>query len=179
MLLSHHPPSQYDRTLRFASLRLCARCTGVLGGLLLGLSAPLMVPHIQLILPWYLAAVALPVLTLGIAGFIKNESGTRPSNNGERVVFGIVIGASFPLSWALSPWALLVLLVLVVAGQFVSAIALRRLGLLEDFFNQYFEGAVITADGEQDGKEGRRQLLCNCDRVGSKATGCDEAPFQQ
>ena len=103
------------------------------------------------------------------------KAGPDKATTGERIAFGLVIGASFPLSWALSPWASCLLLALIVAGQFISAITLRRLGLLDEFFNQYIEGAVIFADGEHEGTRGCGQSLCGCGPLAPKAGGRDTA----
>jgi len=34
MLISHHPPSQYDRTYSILGVLICARCSGILSGLI-------------------------------------------------------------------------------------------------------------------------------------------------
>jgi len=162
MVLSHHPPSQYDRTLHFAGKRWCARCSGVVLGMLAGglsLSTTALALHLSI---WYLLGIAAVTLSLGIFAFVRNEGGSRQSNNYERIAFGVVIGSLFPISWALSPWYFGILLLLIVAGQFVSAFALRRAGLLDSFFAQYFEAAMIWPGGETDEGGACGRMFCAC-----------------
>ena len=162
MVLSHHPPSQYDRTLHFAGRRWCARCSGALIGVLAGALIFSRTPMLLQLSVWHLAGIALFTLSLGIVAFVRNESGSRQSNNYERIVFGFALGCLFPVSWALSPWYFGALLLLIVLGQFISAIALRRAGLLDSFFAQYLDGAMIWPVEEESDAMSCGRIFCNC-----------------
>ena len=169
MVVSHHPPTQYERTLHVGRLRLCARCAGLLLGTALGivLSSPASTAAIA---AGYLVLVLeLGVLGLGIAAFVLNEAGRRASNNYERIVFGLSLGAFLPFAWRSGRWPLAGFLVLIVGGQFLSALLLRRLGVLDKFVAEYLEGAGVDSRAKQ----------LTADRCGRLFCGCTSTPLRQ
>jgi Predicted membrane protein (DUF2085) len=146
MVISHHPPAQYERTFLIGSLRLCARCVGMIFGLLFGGSILIFFPALIPKFPHLghlLMGFGFLTLALGIAAFVLNEAGIRVSNNFERVVFGLALGATLPIAWSAGFWFFGGLLILVLIGQFVSAILLRRINVLDRFVAEYLEGAEI------------------------------------
>ena len=162
MLLSHHPPSQYERTLHIAGYRCCARCSGVIIGVLVGapiLRATALLIYISV---WHFLCIAVVTLVFGVVAFVRNESGSRQSNNYERIAFGVVIGTLLPISWAISPWYFAVVLALLAVGQFASAFVLRRAGLLDRFFSEYLEGAMVSPSDEAANTNKCGRLFCAC-----------------
>ncbi|MEQ1726703.1 MAG: DUF2085 domain-containing protein [Sideroxydans sp.] len=142
MIISHHPPIQYDRTIRIANLRLCARCTGLYLGVMAEIAiepsfAPLLSTYVHL-------GLILLVLALGITAFVQNEIGLRKSNNAERITFGIGIGFLLALSWQNGAISFISALFLIVCGQFITAYYLRKYGHLERFVSEYIEGAAVN-----------------------------------
>lgn len=143
-MLSHHPPSQYDRTLHIGCVRVCARCFGLLVGIVSAISIMPYLPAFGISSPITLLVVAALVLGLGITAFVLNEVGSRASNNYERFLFGLSLGCLLYLAWISGLWLFLGMVSLVVAGQFATAILLRRLRVLDRFINEYLEGAMET-----------------------------------
>lgn len=163
MIFSHHPPVQYERTLKLFSLRICARCFGVAFGITSAYAIVVAVPStLRLINQWVLLTAFLAVLVLGIEIFIRNESQSRRSNNLERICFGFVIGAIFTF-FLLMNWIVAILaLALIVLGQFYTAFRLRRLGILTKFIAEYIEGAAVHHQPEAY-FAGRSYFLCPCE----------------
>ena len=162
MVLSHHPPSQYERTLHVAGCRWCARCSGVLIGVLVGaliLRATALLLYVSV---WHFLCITAVTLVFGVVAFVRNESGVRRSNNYERIAFGLVIGALLPIIWAISPWYFAVVLALLAVGQFASALMLRRAGLLDRFFSEYLEGAMVSPSDEAANTNKCGRLFCAC-----------------
>lgn len=95
-LLSHHEPSEWYRCyhlrVRERSVRLCARCTGVYPGIVLGLATFLLAPaH-----PLHLAlVVALPLPAL--VDWTLTSFGTRRGANPVRTVTGGLLGYGYGL----------------------------------------------------------------------------------
>lgn len=162
MVLSHHPPAQYDRTLHVAGQRLCARCTGLVLGVLIGAGAINTPMADSLSSNWLLAGIAVLILSLGVIAFVLNESGLRRSNNYERILFGLIFGSLFPLAWSFSWLHVAGLVAFTIAGQFASAFALQRLGVLDRFFAEYFEGAMIWPDGDSKDRNECGRFFCAC-----------------
>jgi uncharacterized membrane protein len=146
MVISHHPPSQYDRTLRLGSVRVCARCSGLFLGTVSSIAVVHFFPLQSIPSNTTILVVALPVLGLGIAAFVLNEAGIRVSNNYERLLFGLVLGSLLCVTWVSGLWPFLGLVVLVVTGQFIAALLLRRLGVLDRFVCEYLEGAIENSE---------------------------------
>ncbi len=157
MVISHHPPSQYDRTLHFGSIRVCARCSGLVGGILVGILSPIASTGLA---PAVVVGLALGVIIVGIWAFVLNEAATRASSNVERILFGLLLGLA--LAWTLQGgWPYFAgLLGAIVGGQFASAFVLRRLGVLDRFFDEYLSGAIIQGSGEEAVRCG--QMFCKC-----------------
>lgn len=161
-MLSHHPPSQYDRTLHIGRVRICARCAGLLVGIVSAIALMPHLPTFRILSTITLLAATASVLGLGIAAFVFNEVGSRASNNYERLLFGFAIGCIIYLAWISGPWPFFGMLVLVVVGQFATALLLRRLCVLDRFINEYLEGAMegMSPDGGSSSRCG--QFFCTC-----------------
>lgn len=158
-MISHHPPVQYDRTILIAGLRLCARCTGLLGGLLLGVMVLMAAPGGDFLTMPVLLGLVMVVLVLGVIAFVQNEIGLRQSNNAERIAFGLSLGFLWAISWEKGVYAFLVVVAFIVCGQFASAHLLRKYGHLDRFVSEYIDGAIVKQPTESYCCE---QLLCTC-----------------
>ncbi len=150
MVVSHHPPTQYERTLHVGRIRLCARCTGLLFGTAsVGIALSLFTSTAAILAGYLVLALELGVLGLGITAFVLNEAGRRASSNYERFVFGLLLGALLPFAWRCGSWPFVGFLALVVGGQFLAALFLRRLGVLDKFVAEYLEGAAVEPQAQQ------------------------------
>lgn len=161
MVLSHHPPSQYDRTLHIGCIRVCARCTGLLWGVIFGITIVSCLPGFKTPSFITLFVIATFVLGLGITAFVLNEIGKRASNNYERLLFGLLLGCVIYFTWLSGVWPFIGLLVLIVVGQFISALLLRKLGSLDKFLNEYLEGAMVDSSYSGE-KQACCRHFCSC-----------------
>ena len=159
MVFSHHPPSQYERTLHLGPIRLCARCTGLVLGISLGLLLLVMGFKAD---SFTTLLLGLATIVLGISAFVMNETGYRRSNNGERILFGILLGASLPLMWQHGFWFFSSLIVAIVIGQFVSAFLLQRFGVLDRFFDEYITGAIVSSTQPDPSVDQCGRIFCKC-----------------
>jgi len=95
LLISHHPPAQYSRTIRIRlgrarALRLCARCTGEAAGLVFTLCALGHLTHVPT--PGLLAmSVVLPIPA--IADWSTQAMEWRESSNPIRLLTGALFAA--------------------------------------------------------------------------------------
>lgn len=91
MLLSHHPPRDFDHTVRLFGIRLCARCTGVFVGIVIcwvcdgGPAKPSSVTHL---------AACLLVPMPALLDFTLHEIGWWRGHNLMRLLTGGLFGAA-------------------------------------------------------------------------------------
>jgi uncharacterized membrane protein len=93
LLLSHHPPCQYNRTLLipWLNIRVCARCFGELVGMIMSLWLLVGVRPV----PSYWLVMAVSVLTLpAIVDWSTQAIGWRESNNYLRILTGGMFAAA-------------------------------------------------------------------------------------
>jgi len=141
MLLSHHAPSDYDRTWKVGSVHVCVRCLGVAVGTVATLIfwkkwAPLPAPLFLII--------AMP----GVIDFTLHELGLSVSSGTRRFFTGLLFGffaaallrATFETR--LEQFMLYISWFLLL--QTMSAIVLKRSGRLDQLLRKY-EGAVYVA----------------------------------
>jgi uncharacterized membrane protein len=149
ILVSHHLPPRYDRTIpvrtRRRTIHICARCTGqLLGGvgfLLLYLgsstaSLPLFVASTQL---WF-AFAPLPAAI----DWVTQSSGTRESTNAFRLASGALLALALTDALALlftERWTFLLAAVL-VAGLYLGVILLilKLTGAWRRVLEEHFPG---------------------------------------
>jgi hypothetical protein len=105
-----------------------------------------------------LVGVITLLLILGVTAFVRHETGSRHSNNGERIAFGLGLGISMALSWDLGLSVFLTIVALIIGGQFISAYLLHERGHLERFVDEYLEGATISQPGDLDESRSWRVL---------------------
>lgn len=161
MVISHHPPSQYERTIRIFGLRICVRCFGVAIGIGLGILCAeyWLTDTISFML---IVCLFIATLFMGIEAFVRNETGTRASSNVERIAFGLMIG--FLIVWGTTyAWLFLLFFsLLILCGQFYAAMRLRANNVLDKFVGEYLLGAVVEHDSTTHHK-GSWYLFCPCD----------------
>lgn len=92
-LLSHHQEEQYSRTIKITnSVRLCARCTGMVLGFI-----SLLIINFFLI-PYFTWFIALPLMLLmiipALVDWLTQKFRKRESNNVLRILTGFLLGGS-------------------------------------------------------------------------------------
>lgn len=141
MVLSHHPPCQYNRTLRIFNVRVCVRCTGIASGVLFALLICHYFP-----VPFIAGIITGFILPLpAILNFTLNELGITRNNTFKRMVTGIMMGLSLGiafLSLLSEHWLSGLMMILwILLLEFAVALTLHRAGILEKFVKEY-EDAV-------------------------------------
>lgn len=134
MLLSHHPPSQYCRTYKILGIRVCARCTGIIMGIIIGI-----ITNLSKIDFFFLLIFPIPTFL----NFILQEQKIVPSLNMLKMILSIPLGiyllelirlTFFDLKYGIILIAYLILI------QFLSAFILFKTGDLEKLVNEYEKG---------------------------------------
>ncbi len=92
MVLTHHLPEEYDHTLKFGRLYFCARCSGMLLGVVVGFfpwpgQQPALLPLVPL---WVSLFLPLPAF----AGYVAHLLWNRRISNVQRVLTGILLGVA-------------------------------------------------------------------------------------
>jgi uncharacterized membrane protein len=131
MLLSHHPPSMYGHCLRVRvggrSVYLCARCTGIYGGLILGI-AVLFFLNISLTPSWFWFLVALAIGFTTVIDWMSQRLTPRKTTNLVRAGTGFMSGLSLAIIFLLSDlfYMLIALVVMSASIGLTSLIEGRR-----------------------------------------------------
>lgn len=141
MLLSHHPPSDLDRTFRVGGIHICTRCFGVLLGAATFATLQIRACNLASIIPAWLSML-LPLVA--VADFAAHELGWWPSNNGKRLISGALLGTTvgsgvFSLLMGLTLLGVS-LLAWLAALAFGVAFALRIAGRLQRYVERYESG---------------------------------------
>lgn len=141
MLLSHHAPSDYDRTWTVGSVHVCVRCLGVAVGTAATLGS--WKEWSAFPMPLFLF-VAVP----GVLDFTLHELGASASSGARRFLTGLLFGFFAAALLRAVIETRLVRLVLYLSWflllQAMSAIALKRSGRLDQLLRRY-EDAVHVA----------------------------------
>ena len=122
-LISHHPPSQFGHCLRLSfrgrSIYFCARCTGLYGGLALGVVGILL---LNLVLEpswlWFMVALALGFTT--VVDWMTQRIARRKTTNHIRFVTGIGSGVGLAMVFLLSN----LVFMLITLGVMVASVGL-------------------------------------------------------
>jgi uncharacterized membrane protein len=141
MVLSHHPPCQYNRTFTLLGIRFCVRCTGILAGILLWVIVFYLTD-----LPFYLTFITGFLFPLpAILNFTLNELGKRKNSNSKRTITGILmglaIGTAFGFLLTGRIWPGIAIIAWIILLEFAVALILRQAGVLDKFIREY-EDAV-------------------------------------
>jgi uncharacterized membrane protein len=137
MLISHHPPSQYCRTYKIFELRFCARCSGIIVGILLSFV-------LNLNFSWELL-ILFPLPTF--INFLIQELKWIKSLNYLKTLFTIPLGfyiykmleCIINLDFIL----FLTMFLYVLIIEFVIAIILNQNKKLEPLIKEYENGIYI------------------------------------
>ena len=140
MLLSHHPPCQYNRTFLIFGKRFCVRCTGILLGIFIS-TIFLFIKKFD----WWLILTILLILPLpAIFNFTLNELGKIKNNNIKRFITGGLLGISIGLALIELFFGIFLLGFFIILYIFfleiIVVIILNNVGVLESFIKQYEEG---------------------------------------
>jgi uncharacterized membrane protein len=140
MLLSHHPPVDYDRTWTIGAVRVCVRCLGVAVGTTLALALWDNAPGVPVVA---ILAAAVP----GVLDFTLHELRLSTSCQARRFLTGASFGvfvAAFLRTAVQGPLSRFVLyLCWLVLLEGACALALRCAGRLEGLLTRYEEGTRI------------------------------------
>lgn len=120
MLLSHHPPSLYGHCLRVTfrgrSLYFCGRCTGIYGGLGLGMVFLLL---FQVDLNpswfWFLLSVILGFTT--VADWMSQRLTPRKTTNHIRAITGFGSGFGLAIVFLLGDLSFMLVALVIMAGS--------------------------------------------------------------
>lgn len=140
MLLSHHPPCDYDRTWKVGALPICVRCLGVVIGTALGLACWNELSKLPL---WFVLAMAIP----GVADFTLHELHYSASNGARRFLTGVSFGvfaSAFCMAVTNGYWVRVGLcLIWFFFLQLIVTIVLRCAGQIENIIEKYEKGLFV------------------------------------
>ncbi len=122
-LISHHPPSQYGHCLRVSvrgrSIYFCARCTGLYGGLALGVAGIFL---LNLVLEpswlWFMVALALGFTT--VVDWMTQRIARRKTTNHIRFITGVGSGLGLAIVFLLSN----LVFMLITLGVMIASVGL-------------------------------------------------------
>lgn len=149
LLLSHHPPSQKNRTFRVPigrgeELRLCARCVGQTIGAVVALVIPISCSTWP---QWYCVLLVSGMSLPAIIDWTTQTLGYRESHNILRVITGALFAAGCILIVRLFISrcfiASLVSLFVLVIQSIIAIVILRRSGSIEDVLRELEEQAAL------------------------------------
>jgi len=140
MLISHHPPCQYDRTYCFLGIRCCSRCTGIIIGII---SSIIFISFVAI--DFTVILITVVVLPLpAIANFTLNELGKTKNNNIKRILTGFLLGITigFALDYLICGNYLYGILIIfwIFFLEIIVTIILHKANILEYFIKQYEDG---------------------------------------
>ena len=145
MLTSHHPPCDYDRTFKIASIRICTRCFGVLLGVLTSILLQVNSNILASTIPiWVLFLLPLPA----VFDFIAHELDLWRSNNAKRLASGLLLGFAVGVGGCAIFSGDVFLGFLQIAWlailEFGVAFTLRCAGRLDGYVERYEKGVRKT-----------------------------------
>ena len=148
MLVSHHAPCDYDRTLSLFRHRVCVRCLGMFGGLLFGCYINLVCNEIP---SAWLVTVGLCLTLPAAFDFTAHELIKKyRSTNFRRFItggmFGVAVGACLAHAWQGERWPLLFLLAYLALLELVIAGLFRVYGHLDSYVARYTAAVYIDED---------------------------------
>jgi len=143
MIISHHAPIDYDRTLKFFNIRVCARCSGVFIGLitiLLIFSTIIITRKIYLV---YLISFLLPLPAM--LDFMGHELKWYKSNNFIRIFSGILLGIPLGVSIVLTKVSFYYLFLIIVWYCLIEIFVVHFFKIknhLDNYYTKYTNGIV-------------------------------------
>ena len=140
MIVSHHPPTQYNRTFRLCGVRFCTRCTGIF----LGTVTMFFVLKEKAFDfgAFYFVFLLLPVPA--VLNFSLTELGKIKNSHYQRLLTGFLLGNTvgfmvYHLFFESLFWAF-ISLGIILSLEISVALILHKKGKLESFFQQYEDG---------------------------------------
>ncbi|MGY5875841.1 MAG: DUF2085 domain-containing protein [Candidatus Thorarchaeota archaeon] len=131
MMISHHPPSLFGHCLRLTfrgrSLYMCARCTGIYGGLFVGL-AVLFLSRAVLTPSWLWFLFSLAIGFSTVFDWVTQRLTPRKTTVRVRAITGLLSGISLAIIFYLADlfYMLVALVVMGVTVTGVSILETRR-----------------------------------------------------
>ena len=147
MLISHHPPCDYDKTWRIGQIRVCTRCLGIICAVLIVVG--LADFKFSLANSW-IFFLPLPA----VADFLAHETGRRRSNNTQRFLTGFLIG--MPLGCCVLAFAAgclfygFLIALWLICLEFVTALLLKKSGKFEGYLLKYEKAARCSDLSEKE-----------------------------
>lgn len=141
MLISHHPPSEYDHTFALKNLRICARCLGICAGIVAVFLLRARINYINQFLLIIASAISpFPA----IADFLAHEIGHWRSSNFIRLTTGTILGlaigiyANLIIGGEIIKGIILIFWIIVL--EFGVAFILKYAKILDSFVDKYENG---------------------------------------
>ena len=120
MLLSHHPPSLYGHCLRVSfrgrSLYFCGRCTGIYGGLGLGMLLILMF-QLDLTPKWFWFFLSLVLGFTTVVDWMSQRLTPRKTTNHIRAITGFCSGFGLAVIFLLGDLSFMLVTLGIMAGS--------------------------------------------------------------
>lgn len=140
MMLSHHPPCQFNRTYKIGKIRFCFRCTGVLIGFIFFLLINYLLFLNQKYFTLLLVILPLPA----VFNFAIHELGKIPNRNIWRLLTGFLLGCAIGIAvkeicnglWLLGILFFLWLIVI----EIIITLILNKAKVLQKFMEEYENG---------------------------------------
>lgn len=128
-MISHHPPSMYSHCLRLSffgrSMYFCARCTGIYGGLAIGIVI-LLVLNVPLAPGWLWFMIALALGFATVSDWMTQRLAPRKTRNLVRVSTGFLSGLGLAIVFLLAD----LLYMLLTLGVMMASVGI--VGVLEN-----------------------------------------------
>jgi len=148
LLFSHHPPTHIHRTFRMKlfhkEIYLCARCSGMMSGLMSGLLLLNVLNPTLSKINFFILSTLIPLLILpATVDFIMQLNKGIESNNSRRFITGILFGISICLCiWNLFkgvflPFTVFCITLLTIGFWFFSSY--KRTEKMVEHLNLYYE----------------------------------------
>ena len=138
MLISHHPPSDYDHTISIKGLRICARCFGLYSGIVI---TYLLKNRIALVNHSFLVIISVLFPFPAVADFLTHELALWKSSNLMRFITGTVLGSAIGIyiTFIIAGDGLAgtILIFWLLLLEFGAALTLKHTKRLEVFINRY------------------------------------------
>jgi len=138
MIISHHAPIDYDRTLKIYKFRFCTRCLGVFIGFIFTLLLLPLTHALENINMFYFFIFFLPIPA--VIDFLCHELQWFKSNNYLRLLSGILLGVPIGLSILFIKVSFIYLFLLIlwyVVIEFFVAYFLKSKNHLEKYLRKY------------------------------------------
>lgn len=146
-LISHHPPSLYSHCMRVSilgrSLYFCSRCTGIYGGMGIGVIAIFLL-QIDLTPPWLWFMLALILGFSTVTDWMTQRIAPRKTRNSVRFITGFMSGFGLAIVFLLAD----LLYMLLTLGIMVGSVGI--VGILENRLSKASQLETIEVNKEEE-----------------------------